>query len=146
MVIITFEDNKVLIKQNIMTKIDPIIAVKNIKESALWYEKVFGWSNAHGGKNFAVLVDKGKTVMLCLHEWGTHEHPTMADATIVVGNGLILYIKTDDLLMIRENIKKTALPIEQDIHLNLNANKKEFSLRDLDGYYLIVSELHEYKS
>ncbi|MET4081470.1 hypothetical protein ABIB40_001416 [Pedobacter sp. UYP30] len=128
-----------------MTKIDPIIAVKNVQESALWYCHLFDWINAHGGNNFAVLVDKSKNVMLCLHEWGTHEHPTMEDQTIQAGNGLILYFRTDDMGQFMANIKKINYLVEQEIHQNPNSTKKEFSLRDLDGYYLIVSEMHDYK-
>ncbi len=129
-----------------MTKIDPIIAVKDVEKSAVWYCNLFGWRNAHGGDNFAVLKDNTNEVMLCLHEWGTHEHPTMADPTITPGNGLILYFKSDNMTSIQENIEKNDLALEQDLHLNLNSNKKEFSLRDLDGYYLIITEFHNYES
>ena len=129
-----------------MTKIDPIIAVKDVQRSAVWYCNLFGWTNAHGGDNFAVLKDNNNEVMLCLHEWGTHEHPTMADPTITPGNGLILYFKSDNMTSIQENIEKNDLALEQDLHLNLNSNKKEFSLRDLDGYYLIITEFHNYES
>lgn len=128
-----------------MTKIDPIIAVKDIQKSATWYQKAFGWKNTHGGKNFAVLVDESENVMLCLHEWETHEHPTMADPSITPGNGLILYFRTDGINLFRANLKKMGYPVEQDTHLNQNSTKKEFSLRDLDGYYLIITEMHEYE-
>ena len=34
---------------------------------------------------------------------------------------------------------------EDDIHLNPNSTKKEFSLRDPDGYYLTITEFHKYE-
>jgi hypothetical protein len=61
------------------------------------------------------------------------------------GNGLILYFKTDSLEKIRQIIEQMDYPIEVEMHINLNSTKKEFSLRDLDGYYLTITEYHEYE-
>jgi hypothetical protein len=35
-------------------------------------------------------------------------------------------------------------PVVEDIHLNPNSTKKEFSLKDPDGYYLTITEFHKY--
>ncbi len=45
----------------------------------------------------------------------------------------------------RENVNKTSSVVEEEIHLNPNSLKKEFSLRDPDGYYVTITELHEYE-
>ena len=127
-----------------MTKIDPIIAVKNVEASAKWYQSVFGWKRTHGGDEFAVLEFENGEVMLCLHKWGEHEHPTMIDPSITPGNGLILYFRTDNLDEIRENVDKILAVVEEDIHINPNTRKKEFSFRDPDGYYLTITEFHRY--
>jgi uncharacterized glyoxalase superfamily protein PhnB len=132
-------------KKITMTKIDPIIAVKNVSASAEWYESIFGCQRTHGGDEFAVLVSETNEVLICLHQWGRHEHPTMMDRDITPGNGLILYFKTDNLNVIRENVAKASWPIEEDIHLNSNSNKKEFSFRDPDGYFWIITEYHNYE-
>jgi predicted enzyme related to lactoylglutathione lyase len=129
----------------IMTKIDPIIAVKDIEKSANWYLNVFGFKRTHTGDEFAILLDEDDEVALCLHKWNEHEHPTMKSPQITPGNGLILYFRTESLDEIRSNVEKHGYSIEQDIHLSENSMKKEFSLRDLDGYFLTVSEFHEYK-
>jgi len=128
-----------------MTKIDPIIAVKNIAISTNWYQSVFGCKRTHGGDEFAVLIDENNEVLICLHKWGEHEHPTMKNPDITPGNGLILYYKTDKLDFIRLNIDKLDYPLEEDIHLNPNSRKKEFSLRDPDGYYITITEYHKYE-
>jgi catechol-2,3-dioxygenase len=127
-----------------MTKIDPIIAVKDVNESSKWYQSVFGCKRTHGGNDFAVLVDESNEVLVCLHKWGEHEHPTMKNPKIKPGNGLILYYKTDNLEAIRQNIEKINYPVEEDIHLNPNSTKKEFSIRDNDDYYWIITEFHNY--
>jgi predicted enzyme related to lactoylglutathione lyase len=128
-----------------MTKIDPIIAVKDVEASSRWYQSVFGWRSLHGGKEFDVLVSENDDILICLHKWEAHGHPTMTNPTITPGNGLILYFRTDSINDIRENVEKTGSRIEEDIHLNPNSTKKEFSLRDPDGYYLTVTEFHRYE-
>ena len=128
-----------------MTKIDPIIAVQDVEASSKWYEEIFGCRRNHGGNEFAVLVSENNEVLICLHQWGTHEHPTMANPDIPPGNGLILYFKTDNLNDIRQNVAKANWPVEEDIHLNTNSNKMEFSFRDPDGYYWTITEFHNYE-
>lgn len=128
-----------------MTKIDPILAVKDVEASAEWYQSIFGCKRAHGGNEFAVLVSENDEVFICLHKWGAHQHPTMTNATVAPGNGLILYFRTENMDVIRQNIKKTGGHIEEEIHVNPNSTKKEFSLRDPDGYYLTITEFHKYE-
>jgi uncharacterized glyoxalase superfamily protein PhnB len=128
-----------------MTKIDPILAVKDVEASIKWYQQIFGFNRVHGGSEFAVLVSEEDEIVLCLHKWGEHGHPTMTNPNIMVGNGLILYFKVENLNAIRENAEKISCNIEEEIHVNPNSLRKEFSLRDPDGYYLTVTEYHEYE-
>jgi predicted enzyme related to lactoylglutathione lyase len=128
-----------------MTKIDPIIAVKDVQASSRWYQQVFNFKNRHGGNEFAVLVSEEDEIVLCLHKWGEHHHPTMTDSGIPAGNGLILYLRTKNMETIRAKVEKIGGSIEEDIHLNTNSLRKEFALRDPDGYYLIITEFHEYE-
>jgi len=129
-----------------MTKIDPKIAVKDVEVSSKWYQSVFDCRSIHGGKEFDIIVDKNDEVLMCLHKWGEHQHPTMANPSITPGNGLILYFRTENMPAIRQNVKEIGGFIEEEIHLNSNSTKKEFSVRDPDGYYLTITEFHEYKS
>ena len=129
-----------------MTQIDPIIAVKDVEASANWYQQVFGFRRTHGGHEyFAVLVSEADEILLCLHKWGEHDHPTMTNSEIKPGNGLILYFRTEDINAIRQNLEKIRGTVEEEIHLNPNSLKNEFSLRDPDGYYLTVTEFHKYE-
>jgi predicted enzyme related to lactoylglutathione lyase len=128
-----------------MIKIDPIIAVKDVEASAKWYEAIFGCKRMHGGNEFAVMKSESNEVLICLHKWGEHGHPTMTNPQITPGNGLILYFKVDNLNVIRQNVEKMNNPVEEDIHQNPNSMKNEFSLRDPDGYYLTITEFHNYQ-
>ncbi len=128
-----------------MTKIDPIIAVKDVEASSKWYQAVFKCRSMHGGKEFDILVSENDEVLICLHKWGEHQHPTMLDPDITPGNGLILYFRTENMDAIRQNVEKMGNPVEEEIHANPNSTKKEFSLRDPDGYYLTITEFHKYE-
>lgn len=109
-----------------MTEIDLIIAVKDLRSSSKWYELVFECKNKHGGDDFAVLVSKTDEILLCLHKWGEHEHPTMINPDITSGNGLILYFRTDHMNLIRKNLKKLDYQVEEEIHQNLNSKNWNF--------------------
>ncbi len=132
-------------KNHTMTTIDPIIAVKDIEASSKWYQSVFGCRSMHGGKDFDILVSENDEVLICLHKWGEHGHPTMTNPNIAHGNGLILYFRTENMNAIRQNVEKIGASIEEEIHLNTNSAKMEFSLRDPDGYYLTITEFHKYE-
>lgn len=128
-----------------MTKIDPIIAVKDVEVSSQWYQSIFGCRSMHGGNEFDILVSDNDVVLLCLHKWGEHEHPTMTSPDIIPGNGLILYFRTENINDVREKVKKLGSSVEKDIQLNPNSRQMEFSLRDPDGYYLTIAEFHKYE-
>jgi hypothetical protein len=42
-------------------------------------------------------------------------------------------------------VEKIGYPVEEDIHLNPNSTKMEFSIRDPDSYYLTITEFHKYE-
>lgn len=123
-----------------MTRLETIIAVKDVAKSSKWYQDLLNLKSNHGGDNFEMLTDTNGVVILCLHRWGEHDHPTMKDPNIAVGNGLILYFKVSNLNEVWRKAIKLNLDIEQEPHLNENSGKQQFILRDLDGYYLIISE------
>ena len=132
-------------KLRIMTRLDPMIAVKDVEASAAWYKEIFNFKNDHGGKHFSVLVSDDNEIVLCLHKWEEHNHPTMKDPEIRPGNGLLLYFRTDAMNIIYQNALKAGCAIEEEIHLNKNSLRKEFSFRDPDGYFLTVTEFHKYE-
>ncbi len=69
----------------------------------------------------------------------------MTNKNITPGNGLILYFRTNNINSIRQKVELMGIAVEEDIHLNPNSHKSEFSVKDIDGYYLTISEYHEYE-
>lgn len=122
-----------------MIRNEVIIGVSDVEKSSLWYQNLLGCKSNHGGTVFEILVDEDGTVVLCLHKWGDHDHPTLRDAKVSSGNGLILYFRVDDLDKVWKNAQKLNATIEKPIRRNENSAKDEFALRDVDGYYLLIS-------
>ncbi len=118
-----------------------VIAVKEVRASAVWYEQLLDCRSSHGGDTFEILRNEAGAVVLCLHRWEAHDHPTMSDPAITPGNGLIIYFKTDKLDAIWENAKKLGVKVAEEPHLNTNSGLREFSLWDKDNYYISVSSV-----
>src|SRR5699024_4272690 len=122
-----------------MVRAETIIAVENVSESSRFYQKLLGCRGTHGGEYFEILKDDD-VVVLCLHKWGEHEHPTMVDSGKTAGNGLILFFRVKDLEQIFDNAQRLGANVVRDIHFNENSLKNQFSMRDPDDYYIIISE------
>lgn len=88
---------------------------------------------------FEVLADQDDTVILCLHKWVEHDHPTISSPEIQPGNGLILYMRVDNLDEVWKNAQRIHANIEAPPHINENSGKEQFCLRDPDKYYLMIS-------
>ena len=55
-----------------------IIGVADVPQSFKWYQSLLGLpETAPAHDYFGQIVDSDGTV-LCLHEWGAHEHPSLA--------------------------------------------------------------------
>ncbi len=80
--------------------------------------------------------------MLCLHEWGIHEHPSlMSPDRAEPGNGLLLFFRVDEFHMALPRARALVARLEEEPHLNPNTETMEFSVRDPDGYYVTISAL-----
>ena len=84
----------------------------------------------------------GYPVLLCLHKWGAHEHPSlMSPDHGAPGNGLLLFFRVDDFDLALQRARSLVSRFEEEPHLNSNTRTKEFLLRDPDGYYVKISAL-----
>jgi catechol 2,3-dioxygenase-like lactoylglutathione lyase family enzyme len=118
-----------------------IIGVKDVAGSAAWYRSLFGQPHATPSHDhFGQILDADGTVLLCLHQWGEHEHPPlMSPHTATPGNGLLLFFRVDDFDRVLTQARALGDRFEEEPHLNPNTQTQEFSLRDPDGYYVTIS-------
>jgi len=126
-----------------MKRIWTIIGVADVATSYAWYQSLFGQprtSPAH--HDFGQIVDADGTVLLCLHEWGAHDHPPLTSpANGKPGNGLLLFFRVDDFDACLARARTLAGRLEEEPHLNPYTETMEFALRDPDGYYVMISAL-----
>jgi catechol 2,3-dioxygenase-like lactoylglutathione lyase family enzyme len=126
-----------------MKRIWTIIGVRDVPGSFKWYQSLFGQPEtppAH--THFGQILDTDGTVLLSLHEWGAHEHPSLTSPDAAKpGNGLLLFFRVDDFEMSLQRARALVDHFEEEPHENPNTQTMEFSLRDPDGYYVTISEL-----
>lgn len=120
-----------------------IIGVGDVPRGLAWYQSLFGQPltpPAHD--HFAQVLDTDGTVLLCLHQWGAHEHPSlMSPDEAAPGNGLLLFFRVDDYDEALTRARALVARFEEEPHVNPNTGTREFSLRDPDGYHVTISEL-----
>lgn len=118
-----------------------IIGVADVTLSFNWYQTLLGLPEttpAHD--DFGQIVDSDGTVLLCLHEWGAHEHPPlMGPDRGQPGNGLLLFFRVDDFDTSLSKARTLVARLEEEPHVNPSTGTAEFSLRDPDGYYVSIS-------
>ena len=120
-----------------------IIGVRDVPVSCKWYQSLFGQpETAPGHDYFGQICDSDGTVLLCLHQWGAHGHPSlMSPDRALPGNGLLLFFRVDDFDRALKRARALVSQLDEEPHLNPNTQTKEFSLRDPDGYYVTISAL-----
>ena len=120
-----------------------IIGVADVARSFAWYQSLFGLPATKPAHDyFGQILDTDETVLLCLHRWGAHEHPTLASPDRAEpGNGLILFFRVDDFDQTLHRARTLVAALAEEPNVNLNTGTREFALRDPDGYYVMVSAL-----
>jgi catechol 2,3-dioxygenase-like lactoylglutathione lyase family enzyme len=120
-----------------------IIGVSDVVSSFKWYQSLFGLPETLPGHDyFGQILDTDGTVLLCLHQWGAHDHPSlMSPDDGTPGNGLLVFFRVDDYDMAVKRARALVARFEEEPHVNPNTQTREFSLRDPDGYYVTIGAL-----
>lgn len=120
-----------------------IIGVGDVPGSLKWYQALFGQPATFPPHDyFGQVLDSDETVLLCLHKWGAHEHPSLTSPDRgTPGDGLLLFFRVDDFDIALQRARSLVTRLEEEPHVNPNTQTKEFSLCDPDGYYVTISAL-----
>ncbi|AUX33342.1 MULTISPECIES: VOC family protein [Sorangium] len=120
-----------------------IIGVADVALSFNWYRSLFGQPESSPAHDyFGQILDADGTVLLCLHKWGSHEHPTLVSPDRAEpGNGLLLFFRVDDFDEALSRARALVSRLEEEPQMNPATGTREFALRDPDGYYVMVSAL-----
>ena len=120
-----------------------IIGVKDVALSFEWYQSLFGLAATQPGHEYwGQVLDTDGTVLVCLHQWGSHDHPSLMSAEAArPGNGLLLFFRVDDFDAAEKRARALVARFDEETHRNPNTETLEFSVRDPDGYYVTISSL-----
>jgi len=120
-----------------------IIGVRDVASSFKWYQSLLGITlTAPAHDYFGQILDSDGTVLLCLHQWGAHDHPSLTGpAHAEPGNGLLLFFRVDDFDLAVPRARALVSRLEEEPNVNPSTGTPEFSLRDPDGYYVTISAL-----
>jgi len=120
-----------------------IIGVSDVPGSFKWYQSLLGLPKTAPGLDYwGQILDSDGTVLLCLHEWGAHEHPSLSSPDHAQpGNGLLLFFRVDDFDMALQRARALVDRLDEEPHVNPSTGTAEFALRDQDGYYVTISAL-----
>ena len=121
-----------------------IIGVADVLQSVKWYQSLLGLPEiAPAHDYFAQIIDLDGTILLCLHKWGAHEHPSLKSPHYAKpGNGLLLFFRVDNFDEALLNARALLSSLDEEPHVNPNTGTAEFSVRDRDGYHVIISALN----
>lgn len=121
----------------------PIIAVSDVQAGSRWYQTLLNCENNHpGDPEFDQILDSDGTVLVCLHRWGDHHHPSLASpGDGRVGNGLLLFFRVEDFDSALDRAFSLVAELEEEPHINPNTKTMEFSVRDPEGYYVTISSI-----
>lgn len=120
-----------------------IIGVGDVFGSFKWYQSLLVLPETAPAHDYwGQILDSDGTVLLCLHQWGAHDHPSlMSPDRASPGNGLLLFFRVDDFNTALQRARTLVTRLEEEPHLNPNTETMEFSLQDPDGYYVTISAL-----
>src|SRR5256884_9524416 len=91
-----------------------IIGVGDVPGSFKWYQALFGQpATLPAHDYFGQILDSDGTVLLCLHEWGAHEHPSlMSPDHGTPGNGLLLFFRVEDFALALHRARSLVTRLE----------------------------------
>ena len=120
-----------------------IIAVRDVPLSCNWYQSLFGQPESPPHHSyFGQILDSDGTVLLCLHEWGAHDHPSLTSPELATpGNGLLLFFRVDDFDAALQRARALVDRLEEEPNVNPGTRTREFTLRDPDGYYVTINAI-----
>ena len=122
-----------------MMKVHPMIAVKDVEATSLFYQNLLGAVSAHGGNEYDQLM-VGSRLVLQLHDCRPDaNHGPLRDLAIKPGNGLLLWFTTEDFEAQLRRIKEHGIQLDRAPSLNPFSLCMECWLTDPDGYQVVIA-------
>ena len=120
----------------------PLIAVRNVRESSLWYSELLGADALpeHSHRDVYDRISCAGRLVLQLHAWDKENHPNLVNAAAAApGHGVLLWFQVDDFGAAAERARGLAAEILEEPHVNPAPQHREIWLRDPDGYVVVIA-------
>lgn len=117
----------------------PLLTVRNVPVSSLWYQAVLGFRSGHGGGDYDQLMI-GDRIVLQLQSWDPAMHRHLGDPELVpYGNGVALWFLAPDFDEAVRRIRGNRVDLIEGPKVNTKARRREIWLRDPDGYIVVLA-------
>jgi catechol 2,3-dioxygenase-like lactoylglutathione lyase family enzyme len=120
----------------------PLIAVRDVNASRLWYERLLGAEGlpTHDHREVYDRLYSGGDLILQLHRWDDEDHPNLVGADAAPhGHGVLLWFETDDFDGAVARARDLGAEIVEEPHVNPAPGHREIWIRDLDGYVVVIA-------
>jgi hypothetical protein len=124
----------------------PLIAVRNVRASSLWYRQLLSLDALpeHPHRDLYERMYSAGRLILQLHAWEAENHPNLVDRDRAPnGHGVLLWFAVDQFDAVVQQARALHAEIVEEPHINPNSNDREIWLRDLDGYVVVISKPSE---
>jgi catechol 2,3-dioxygenase-like lactoylglutathione lyase family enzyme len=120
----------------------PLIAVRNVRASSVWYAELLGADTLpdHPHREMYDRIWRAGRLLLQLHAWDAEAHPNLVNADAAPpGHGVVLWFQVDDFDLAVERARRLGAEIIEEPQFNPAPQHWEVWLRDPDGYVLVVA-------
>jgi catechol 2,3-dioxygenase-like lactoylglutathione lyase family enzyme len=120
----------------------PLIAVRSVRASSLWYTELLGADALpdHPHRDMYDRIWRSGRLLLQLHAWDAEDHPNLVDADAAPpGHGVVLWFQVEDFEAAVERARQLGAEIVEDAHFNPAPRHREIWLRDPDGYVVALA-------
>ncbi|MGZ3687484.1 MAG: VOC family protein [Bdellovibrionota bacterium] len=121
----------------------PLIAVRDVKASSRWYQKLLKAENLDGGSDHDDVYDRiycGDQLLLQLHSWDDEDHPNLINRKAApVGHGVLLWFEVPDFADAVKRITALKAEVLEKPHFNPGPQHREIWIRDPDGYVVVIA-------
>ena len=116
-----------------------MLFVPDVEATSTWYQSFLGAESAHGGSEFEMLMSDGRLFLQLHHaEPGHHDHEVSLEPPL--GHGVVLVVYVADAAVAFAKAAQMGAEVVTDLHFNETANMHEFSVRDPNGYAVMVCQ------
>lgn len=129
-------------KRNSNVRAQPLIAVRDVRASSAWYQRLLQVQGLEGHEHRDVYdcLLSGDQLVLQLHGWDDEDHPNLVGADAAPhGHGVLLWFEVDDFDGAVLRARELRAEIVEEPHVNPAPRHRELWIRDPDGYVVVIA-------